>query len=130
LRRTHLLPVPEVADLDELGRLCAAAEVADDARHIGRRVESVGEVFAAEAAWLHPLPETPFDAAKQFLAKACCQGAGVCGAKLVFARPHAWPAARWWPVMRAACTRAHQTLEPDHYLKDLDAHPRCAGRLV
>ena len=60
-RRRHLVPVPVVADLEELNALIAAGDVADDARRIEGRALSVGEHFAAEAPHLGPLAE-PFDA--------------------------------------------------------------------
>jgi transposase len=60
-RRNHLVPVPRVASLAELNDLLAAADAADDARHIAWRAQSVGEAFAAEAPWLRPLPEHPHD---------------------------------------------------------------------
>jgi transposase len=60
-RRRHLVPVPRVGSLAELNELIAAGDVLDDERHIGRRADTVGQAAAAEAAWLRPLPETPFD---------------------------------------------------------------------
>ncbi|MGH3755856.1 MAG: IS21 family transposase [Pseudonocardiaceae bacterium] len=138
-RRSHLVPVPEVADLDELNRLCAAADAADDARHIGRRAESVGEAFAAEAAWLHPLPEAPFDAAKEYVAKADAK-ARVCVAQSWYSVPVRL--ARREVVVRLGARRVEavhagtvvacharslhkgsQTLELDHYLEILMRKP-------
>jgi transposase len=60
-RRRHLVPVPVVADLDELNDLIAAGDVADDARRIEGRALTVGQHFAAEAPHLAPLAE-PFEA--------------------------------------------------------------------
>lgn len=53
-RRTHLVPVPRVDTLAELNAVLAAADVADDARHIDRRASTVGADFAAERAYLIP----------------------------------------------------------------------------
>lgn len=60
-RRNHLVPVPHVESLAELNELMAAADAADDERHIARRAETVGEAAAAEAAFLSPLPTDAFD---------------------------------------------------------------------
>ena len=60
-RRRHLVPIPEVACLDELNAHIAAAMVIDDGRTIGRRTETVGEAFAAEQRLLYPLPAEVFD---------------------------------------------------------------------
>jgi transposase len=68
-RRAHLVPVPKVACLEELNQLIAAGMAADDARHIARRAETVGEAFMVEQARLHPLPAEPFDPARLLSAK-------------------------------------------------------------
>src|SRR6266540_1767181 len=68
-RRAHLVPVPRVASLAELNQGIAERIATDDARHVGRRAETVGEAFAAERAWLRPLPAEPFDPAREFAAR-------------------------------------------------------------
>src|SRR6266511_1949004 len=68
-RRAHLVPVPRVASLAELNQVIAERIATDDARHVGRRAETVGEAFAAERAWLRPLPAEPFDPAREFAAR-------------------------------------------------------------
>lgn len=60
-RRTHLVPVPEVADLAELNRLIRVGCEADLARTIVGRSETVGEALARERPLLRPLPTEPFD---------------------------------------------------------------------
>jgi transposase len=60
-RRRHLVPVPRVADLAEANALLAAADAADDARHVDGRVLTVGAMAAAELPFLRPLPAEPFD---------------------------------------------------------------------
>lgn len=60
-RRNHLVPVPRVASLAELNALMAAADAADDDRHIARRPETVGQAAAAEASHLRALPPDDFD---------------------------------------------------------------------
>ena len=51
-RRTHLVPVPEVATLAELNARLAAADAAEDDRRIDGRAETVGAAFAVEAPLL------------------------------------------------------------------------------
>jgi transposase len=60
-RRTHLVPVPEVADLAELNRLILAGCEADLARTIIGRSETVGEALERERPLLRALPGEPFD---------------------------------------------------------------------
>lgn len=61
-RRRHLVPVPRVADLAELNALLAEADQTDEARHIDRRLETVGAMAAGERPFLRSLPAEPFDA--------------------------------------------------------------------
>jgi len=60
-RRRHFVPVPRVESLAELNALLAAADAADDARHIAGRLETVGMMAEAERAFLRPLPAEPYD---------------------------------------------------------------------
>ena len=60
-RRRHLVPVPRVASLAELNDLLAAADAADDARHVEGRLLTVGTMARAERIHLRPLPAEPFD---------------------------------------------------------------------
>ncbi len=55
-RRTHLVPVPAVADLAELNARIEAADARDDARRIEHRTMSVGHDFDLERRALRPLP--------------------------------------------------------------------------
>ena len=68
-RRRHLVPVPHVASLAELNARLAAADVADEARHIKGRAATVGEMAAAERPSLRPLPAEPFDPSIPLTAK-------------------------------------------------------------
>jgi len=63
-RRRHLVPVPKVASLAELNELIAAGDLADDDRVITGRPVTIAAAFAAELAYLSPLPGEPFDAAR------------------------------------------------------------------
>jgi hypothetical protein len=44
-RRNYLVPVPEVASLDELNAQIAEAERAEDRRRIGARIRTIGQDF-------------------------------------------------------------------------------------
>lgn len=60
-RRTHLVPVPDVAGLDELNERIATIDLAEEDRVLhGQRV-SVGFHFREEAELLGPLPIDDFD---------------------------------------------------------------------
>jgi transposase len=61
-RRSHLVPVPDVATLAELNARIDLADAADDGRRIEGRMRTVGQDFAAEAPLLAPLPEEGFEA--------------------------------------------------------------------
>jgi len=62
-RRRWLVPVPKVDSLAELNAMLADADASEDARRIAYRAATVGEDFAAEQAFLRPLPGEPFDTA-------------------------------------------------------------------
>jgi hypothetical protein len=68
-RRNHLVPVPRVRSIAELNERLAAADAADDARHIDGRPSTVGADFAAEAPFLLPLPADRFDTALSLSAR-------------------------------------------------------------
>ena len=68
-RRTHLVPVPNVASLAELNTLIAAGDAADDDRVITGRPTTVAAAFAAELPALAPLPDEPFDPARLLSAR-------------------------------------------------------------
>jgi hypothetical protein len=61
-RRTHLMtPMPKVASLAALNEVMAAADAADNGRHIGVRRETVGAAAAREQPLLRALPDKAFD---------------------------------------------------------------------
>ena len=68
-RRTHLVPVPDVANLAELRGYVAGRLEIDDRRRVAGRSETVAEAFATEQAALRGLPAEPFDATRQLSAK-------------------------------------------------------------
>ncbi len=59
-RRNRLVPVPRVGSLAELNGRIAAADLADDARHVEHRVRTVGQDFQLERGLLRPLPAERF----------------------------------------------------------------------
>ena len=63
-RRNHLVPVPEVADLDALNALLLAACRADQARVLDGRSEAVGVAMAAERGHLLRPADEGFDLAE------------------------------------------------------------------
>ncbi|MFN2536095.1 MAG: IS21 family transposase [Pseudonocardiaceae bacterium] len=60
-RRTHLVPVPEVASLAELNATIAEIDAREDARHVHGHPTSIGFNFAIEAEVLGPVPGEEFD---------------------------------------------------------------------
>lgn len=106
-RRRHLVPVPKVDTLAELNELIAIGMIRDDARHIERRPETVGEAFELEAPWLGPLPAERFDSAKLLSAKVDTK-ARICVLQ------------SWYSVpVRLARRRVQVRLGP-HHLEVLD----------
>ena len=59
-RRTHLVPVPQVENYDELNRLLLDACAKDDLRVLEGRVQTVAEDWAQEQEALLPLPPVNF----------------------------------------------------------------------
>lgn len=63
-RRMHLVPVPDVSDVDELNRYVAGRLVIDDRRRVAGRSQTIAEAFDSEREQLKALPEDRFDTAK------------------------------------------------------------------
>ena len=63
VRRNFLVPMPEVADFDDLNQLLLTACRDDDLRKVERSEQTIGERWQAELPCLHPLPRHAF---------ACC----------------------------------------------------------
>ena len=65
-RRNFLVPVPEVADFEELNAQLLERCATDDQRRLGGRSDArtIGERHAAESERLLALPETPFENTK------------------------------------------------------------------
>jgi hypothetical protein len=60
-RRNFLVPVPEVANFDELNQMLVAACQDDDLRVMDRRQQSIGERWQEEQPHLRPLPIHAFN---------------------------------------------------------------------
>ena len=63
-RRSHLVPVPDVACLAAVNELITAGDLVDDDRVITGRSATVGAAFTAERSTLAGLPAEPFDPAR------------------------------------------------------------------
>jgi hypothetical protein len=61
IRRTHLVPVPDVQTLSDLNERLAGIDAAEDARQVHGNAASIGERFATERELLRPLPDEEFD---------------------------------------------------------------------
>jgi transposase len=60
-RRTHLVPVPDVATLEELNARLVEIDAAEDERILAGRLTTVGFNFVAETDQLAPLPLEEFE---------------------------------------------------------------------
>lgn len=63
-RRNHLVPLPQVSELDAFNTLLLDACTQDRARIIGDRPCAVGALLEEERTYLLPLPRQPFDIAE------------------------------------------------------------------
>lgn len=63
-RRNHLVPVPQVASLEELNQVLVAACRADEQRRITGKPHTVGEALQIEREHLLPLPAEGFELAE------------------------------------------------------------------
>ncbi|HUB73601.1 MAG TPA: IS21 family transposase [Solirubrobacteraceae bacterium] len=72
-RRSHLVPVPDVASLSELNELLAVACVADLERTIRGRPQTVGEALAREIDLLRALPAERLDTAEHARPRVDCK---------------------------------------------------------
>jgi hypothetical protein len=63
-RRTHLVPVPHVADFAALNALLRQACLRDDERHLSGRTQTIAQAWRSEQAQLRPLPPTPLATAE------------------------------------------------------------------
>jgi transposase len=138
-RRSHLVPVPDVATLAELNARIDLADAADDGRRIEGRMRTVGQDFAAEAPLLAPLPEEGFEAGllltprvDRFGRITVRQCHYSVPARLIGARVRVFLRASEVVVLEGrtevcrharSVTRGSQTLVLDHYLEVLARKP-------
>jgi transposase len=137
-RRNHLVPLPKVADFDELNEQLLSACRADAGRRITGQLQSVGERMAIEREHLLRLQSEGFELAEESFAtvnsKGCvCVRTNWYSAPLAVgtrARVRVWPAhvEIWHAGMRVArherCySRRQQILELEHYLDVLERKP-------
>lgn len=138
-RRTHLVPMPQVATLAELNERLAAYDAADDDRRVGHRAGSVGTDFAVEAPLLRPLPAEGFetgltltprvDRHARIMVRQCQYSvpAGLIGRRVrVLLRAGevvVFEGGRQVAAHARATVRGSQTLLLDHYLEVLARKP-------
>lgn len=65
-RRNHFVPVPEIDSLAHLNMLIDEWDLADEARRIGTRPRTIGELSAVERPSLKPLPVEAFETGRWF----------------------------------------------------------------
>jgi transposase len=65
-RRNHLVPVPDVPSVQALNAVIDQWDADDDARRIGSRARTVGELFGIEKPLFKPPPEEPFETGRWF----------------------------------------------------------------
>ncbi len=65
-RRNHLVPVPDVDSFTELNAQIDRWDLDDEARRIGSRPRTVGDLFAIEKPLLKPLPVEDFETGRWF----------------------------------------------------------------
>jgi transposase len=73
-RRTHLVPVPQVADFAALNAVLHQACLADDQRHPSGRTQTITQAWAAEHDQLRPLPSMPLATAEVSMAVVDSKG--------------------------------------------------------
>lgn len=66
VRRNHFVPVSEIDSLAQLNMLIDEWDLADEARRIGTRPRTIGELFAVERPSLKPLPVETFETRRWF----------------------------------------------------------------
>jgi transposase len=137
-RRNHLVPVPELSDLEALNAKLLADCIADQSRQIGDRTAPVGPLLVAERAHLLALPQAGFELvvthSGQVDAKGCVKSHLVwystplrVGAKVqIRALPSAIEV--WYGGKRVALhernyQRGAEVFNLEHYLDVLDKKP-------
>ena len=137
-RRNHLVPVPEVTDLDALNALLLAGCREDEARVLDGRVAPVGAAMAVERDHLLPLAAEGFDLAETVFPLVDKQGcvavktnlysvpvkAGIrVQARIYPSHVEVWHEGRRVARHERCYNRRQQVLDLEHYLDVLDRKP-------
>lgn len=137
-RRNHLVPVPQLSDLEALNAKLLADCIADQSRQIGDRNALVGPLLLAERAHLLALPKDGFDLAVahtgQVDAKGCVKSHLVwystplrVGTKVqIRALPSAvevWSGGKRVALHERSYQRGAEVFNLEHYLDVLDKKP-------
>lgn len=97
-RRTYLVPVPKVADWEELNQILEERCLAEEGRRRRGHATTVGERFAAEQPLLGPLPPSPFLACTRHRVRVSQQQLVTIGQR-AYSVPLRWVGQ--WLTMRA-----------------------------
>ena len=137
-RRNHLVPIPEVRDLEALNQHLLAACQADESRVIAGRSQTVGAAMLAEREHLLPLAAEPFDLAglhfpkvnssscvrvlTNFYSVPLTEGEKV-EVKVYSSYVEAWQQGRCLARHERCFGRHQKVLDLDHYLEPLLKKP-------
>lgn len=138
-RRRHCVPVPQARSLAELNSMLSAADDADDARRIGTRPQTVGQMFATELPLLRELPIERFETGIEVMTTVD-RHARVTVRQVHYSVPARLIGRRLRVIVRASeilvfdgrhviarhersTTRGSQHLQLDHYLEVLARKP-------
>jgi transposase len=120
-RRTHLVPVPQVASLKELNDLLEDACFAELGRRIAGREQTVGEALRLERRALKPLPFDDFDAAE-------CAAPRVDAKALVTIRQNRYSVPVALVGLRVQARIGAREIVISHDRRPVARHPRLHGR--
>ncbi len=87
-RRTYLVPVPEVASLEDLNARLRQDCRDDQARTMGGRVDAIADLLAVERPALLPLPERPVEVGTYCLTEECNPRGVVASRDILPRLPH------------------------------------------
>jgi len=142
-RRNHLVPIPQVKDLDELNALLLEGCRADEQRRIANKPCAVGEAMAIERGHLLPLPAEGFDLSE--ISFPVVDGKGCVKVRTNWYStplvPGTCPRVRLLPAyveiwQERECVARHerhfgrgeQVLDLEHYLEVLERKPGALAR--
>jgi transposase len=120
-RRSHLVPVPKVASLEELNDLLEDGCFADLARRIRGRQETVGEALRLESRALRRLPIVDYDASERAAPR-------VDSKALVTIRQNRYSVPVALVGLRVQATIGAREIVISHERRQIARHPRLHGR--